>query len=268
MNRRKKRNIEALSKLVNFESGCSMKRIVLIGSIIIALTAGSAAAETAESIVNKMEENLVHKSSKSEGEMIVTDRFGTKRTTFVSWARGKEDMLIEFTSKEERGQKILRTNDEIYLYYPDAEELIRIQGPALRDSVMGSDMSYEDMTGNKGILDSYRVTLDGSEKVDGRDCYTIDLAAKSRDVPYHKQTMWVDKEEYIYRKIHQFSRSGDLLKELIIEETLKEAGKTIPSRMIIRDVLKKDSKTVFILKDMKINIYIDPSTFSLEELTW
>lgn len=245
------------------------KRILLIGCIVFVIAVGSApAAETAESIVNKMEENLVHKSSKSEGEMIVTDRFGTKRTTFVSWARGKDDMLIEFTSKEERGQKILRTNDEIYLYYPDAEELIRIQGPALRDSVMGSDMSYEDMTGNKGILDSYRVTLDGSERVNGRDCYKIDLVAKSRDVAYHKQTMWVDKEDYIYRKIHQFSRSGDLLKELITEETIKESGKTIPSRMIIQDVLKKDSKTVFILKDIQINISIDPSKFSLEELTW
>lgn len=245
-----------------------LRKAILSGIIIILCTAGTAAAETAESIVTKMEKNLVHKSAKSEGEMIVTDRFGTKRTTFVSWARGEEDMLVEFTSKEERGQKILRTNDEIYLYYPDAEELIRIQGPALRDSVMGSDMSYEDMTGNKGILDSYRVTLEGSERVDGRDCYKIDLLAKSRDVPYHKQTMWVDKRDYIYRKIHQFSRSGDLLKELIIEDTLEEEGKIIPSRMIIRDVLKKDSKTEFILEDIDINISLDPSTFSLEELTW
>ena len=123
----------------------------------------SPGAPSAEEIVRRMQSNQVYETSRMRGRMTVTDRFGTKVTTFISYSRGSEDALIEFTSTEEKGQKILRTRDEIYIFYPGAEELIRLQGAAFRDAVLGSDMSYEDLTGGKSILELYEVSLEGRE---------------------------------------------------------------------------------------------------------
>ena len=223
---------------------------------------------TAEEIIQKMEANQVHDTSYSEGEIHIADRFGTKTSTFRSWSEGDERMLLEFTSRAERGQKILRTEDEIYLFFPDADELIRLQGAALRDSVLGSDISYEDMTGDKGILDSYKVKLLGEEAIDGKACYKVELEAISRDVPYPKEIMWVDKELFVFRQVHRFSLSGRLLKELKVLELTEQKGKVFPVHLFLDDTMKSKSSTEFITTKIEIGVDIPSNTFSLQELTW
>ncbi len=241
--------------------------LIAVGTLV-ALPAAAAPDETAEQVIRKLEENQVHETARSEGKMIINDRFGEKVTTFKSWAEGEEKTLIEFTSRQERGQKILRTNDEIYLYFPDAAEVIRLQGAALRDSVLGSDMSYEDMTGGKGILDDYRAELLGTEAVDGRQCYKIELNAKGRGVAYPKEIIWIDTEMYVTRKVHMFSLSGKLLKEMRIQDYTTQNGKTFPVRFIIEDKMKRNSSTEFVIESIEIGADIPASRFSIEELTW
>jgi outer membrane lipoprotein-sorting protein len=233
-----------------------------------AFAAPAARAQTADEIITRMERNIVFDTARSVGSMTVRDRFGARKSTFVSYARGDDTMLIEFTSAEERGMKILRTKDEIYLYYPDAAELIRLQGAALRDAVLGSDMSYDDMTGGKSLLQSYRAALEGTESVDGHACYRVSLEATRRDVPYYKQTLWVDKDLLIFRKAQKFARSGRLLKEVQVIEIRRVADRNVVTRMILRDSLRRDSSTEFDIGELEIDRPLPPGIFSLGELTW
>lgn len=246
-----------------------MKRLIAAAALAaLALAPAAAQALTADQVVERLERNIVFDTARSAGSMIVRDRFGERESTWVSWSRGEDTALIEFTSAEERGMKILRTSDEIYLYYPDAAELIRLQGAALRDAVLGSDMSYEDMTGGKGLLNSYRATLEGTETVDGRPCYRVSLQAVRRDVPYYRQTLWVDTGIFAYRKVHKFARSGTLLKEIEVAEIRRIAGRDVATRMTLRDSLKKNSSTTFVLSEIEIDRPLPPNIFSLGELTW
>jgi hypothetical protein len=225
-------------------------------------------ALTAEEIIQRMEDNQVHDTAYSEGRINITDRFGEKVSTFKSWAKGEEKSLIEFTSREERGQKILRTDDEIYLFFPDAAEIIRLQGAALRDSVLGSDLSYEDMTGDRGLLDSYKVELLGTERVDGEECYKIEMNALRRDVPYPKEIVWIDTELFVGRKVHKFSLSGKLLKEMVMLDYTSQAGKMFPTEFLVVDKMKRNSSTLFIIEKIEIGVDLPAHIFSLEELTW
>ena len=243
----------------------------LLSLILFAATAApvtAAPALSAEEIVRKMEENQVHESARSEGRMIINDRFGEKIITFVSWSRGEEKTLLEFTSRQERGQKILRTEDELYLYFPDAAEVIRLQGAALRDSVLGSDFSYEDMTGEGDALEDYRVELLGTEEVEGEECYKIKMDAKSRSVPYPSQIVWIDTELFVFRKVHKFSLSGKLLKEMFATDFMRKSGKYIPVRMVMKDAMKRNSSTEFHIEELDLEADVPESTFSIEELTW
>ena len=247
-----------------------MKRLLAAAASLaaLALLPAGAQALTADEVIDRLEKNVVFDTARSVGSMVVRDRFGERESTFVSWTRGEETALIEFTSAEERGMKILRTSDEIYLYYPDAAELIRLQGAALRDAVLGSDISYEDMTGGKGLRRSYRVTLQGIEPVDGHPCYRIDLEAIRRDVPYYRQTLWVDTAIFVYRKVHKFARSGALLKEIEVSEIRRISGRNVATRMTLRDSLKRGSSTTFAISEIEIDRPLPAKIFSLGELTW
>ena len=225
-------------------------------------------ALTPEEIIQRVEDNRILETAYSEGRMITTDKYGTITRTFRSWARGEEEALIEFTSKGEEGQKILRTADEIYLYFPDAEDILRIQGSAMRDSVMDSDFSYEDMTGEKSILSDYTVVLEGRETAQGIDCYVLTLTARRRSVPYHTQRLWIDAERFMGIKIHKFSRSGTLLKEMEVTKFEEIDGKIVAVESMMRDKMKKNSSTAFFIDEIEIGISLDPGRFSLEELSW
>ncbi len=244
-----------------------MKRFALLICIAL-LPAVSAAAQSAEEIIQRLEANQTHETSRVEGRMVIHDRFGRRTTEFIMFARGTDDALIEFTSAEEAGQKVLRTGDEIYLYYPDASELIRLQGAALRQSMLGSDVSYEDMTGNRGYLDTYDVRVTDREEIDGSPCHVLELEATSRDVAYPRQKLWVDAELYVMRKAEQYALSGRLLKVMEVEELMREEGKIFPSHITIRDQLKQDTRTEFIIEEARINIDLPNRIFSVEELTW
>ncbi len=244
----------------------TVKRTTAISALLILLITSMASALSPEQIISKLEENLLYPSSRSEGRIIINDRFGERKSSYVSYTSGKDNSMVEFTGKEEAGQKILRLDNELYLYYPDAEELIRLQGAALKQSVIGSDMSYEDMAGDKSILDSYRVSLEGEETVNGKACYKVQLKAKSRDVPYQNQIFWINKETFLYVKIVQLAKSGKELKEITVKKTMEAEGHIIPVDMIIKDMLKKNSSTEFIVDDFEINPDIPEGTFDLQGL--
>jgi outer membrane lipoprotein-sorting protein len=225
-------------------------------------------ALTGEEVIQKMDEMATFETSVSTGSIKTTDRFGTKISTFKAWARGASDSLIEFTSTAERGQKILRTQSSLYLFYPDAEELIRLQGAALRQSVLGSDLSYEDMTEEKNTLDSYTVVLEGSEIVNGHDCHVLTLTAKKRTVAYPVQKIWVDKQTYLVWKAEYSTAQKRLLKVMEVLSTVEVAGRTLPSETKIEDKMKRDSATWMTLDSLEVNVPLAANLFSLENLTW
>lgn len=223
---------------------------------------------TADEIVRRLEENRTYETSRAEVTMTINDRFGSRTSEMISWSRGSDEALIEFTSAAERGQKVLRTENEIYLYYPDAAELVRLQGSALRESMLGSDVSYEDLTGGKTLLDTYDVELVGRESIDGHDAYKIEMEATSRNVAYPRQTVWVDTEFFVARRSEQYALSGRLLKTVQVDRIEIIEGYPVPMVTVISDALKRNSSTTVVIDSLDIGVRVDDDLFSLQELSW
>ena len=220
-----------------------------------------------EEIVQQLEENRTF-SSRIEATMTIEDRFGERGSTMISWSRGAEEFLIEFTSASEIGQKVLRTSDEIYLYYPDAAELIRLQGQALRESMLGSDVSYEDLTGGRTLLDTYFAVLQGCETINGHDTWRVSLEARTSDVAYPGQVIWIDTELHVSRRTELYSLNGRLLKTIVYDRIEEIDGHWIPMRSVISDELRQHSSTTIEIDSAEIGLTLDDNVFSLEELSW
>jgi len=245
-----------------------MRRIMPLIMAMGLIATLSMSAITAEEIIANVERNKINEAERIDGSMTISDRFGSRVKTFISYAAGADKMLLEFTNPEEKGQKILRLKDEIYLYFPEAEEVIHLQGSALRDSVMGSDFSYEDMTGEGDILDQYKVTLLGEENIDGRKHYHLELEARKRGLAYPKQEAWIDAETWVMTRANSYSLSGRLLKEMELGDIRQVAGKYVPHYIIMRDAMNKNSSTEMRIQSIDLQADLPPDIFSLEELTW
>ena len=158
---------------------------------------------------------------------------------------------------------MLKIGEKLYTYSPQTDRVIQISGHMLRQSVMGSDMSYNDMMEDRPIEQLYKATLEGSIKIDDRDHYIIALDAKVKGLSYPKRRSWIDKEYLLPTKEELYAKSGKLLKTASLHEIKKIDGRWFPSKFIYKDELKRNSRgTEWIINDIQFNKKIPDSRFS------
>lgn len=247
-----------------------VKMLVLVAGLLVSGNAWGQGSNglTAAQLLAQLDRNEAGTSSHFVGAITVEDRFGTKTSGFESWSLGNDQSLVEFTSGEEKGQKILRKGETLYVAYPEADKPVKLQGAALKESVAGSDFSYEDMAGDKSYASRYEAKIVGEEAASGEPCVVLELKAKKTGLAYPLLKVWMAVSDASVRKMEKYSLNGRLLKTQEVLAVLNSAGRTIPSHVVMTDALKTKSKTTFTVARAELDGRVDAQRFSLEELTW
>jgi outer membrane lipoprotein-sorting protein len=241
---------------------------LILALALLVVSPLAAQAKSADELLTAVDRNQLSNSSHSIGTITIEDRFGTKVSGFETWSAGDDKTLLSFTAGEEKGQKILRLKDTIYVAYPEADKPVKIQGAALRDSVAGSDFSYEDMNGERGYAGRYAPAIAGNANVGGETCVVLELSAKKAGLAYPFIKLWISDADGSVRRAEQYSQNKRLLKTQEITATITVNGKTVASEVVMTDHLKGKSKTILKLSKIELDATLDPKLFSLEELSW
>ena len=196
---------------------------------------------------------------------------GTERTkrTMVSKSYGEGDhkSFTEYLAPaREKGTKMLKLENQLWIYSPSTDRTIQISGHMLRQSVMGSDMSYEDMMNDKPLLQQYKADVTGSEVIDGRKCWVVTLTAIITDINYFTRKMWVDAERSVPLKEELFAKSGKLLKRITFTDVRKVEGRWFPMTFVYKDMLKEGPGTKMSIQEIKFDSTIPASVFNLGNL--
>jgi outer membrane lipoprotein-sorting protein len=236
--------------------------------VLLAFTAVFAFAQTPTAIelLRRIDNNENYKTIEYEGELIIEYQGRRYVKTFKAWGRGDTDSFMEFTNSEDRGTKYLKTRGRLYVYSPDNEGVMLISGHMLKESMMGSDMSYEDTINNDTLESRYNPVLSGSEIVNGRDAWALELTAKNKTESYPSRKLWIDKETGDLLHYELFALSGSKLKEYTLLKVDVINGKRFPIEGEMRDLLRKESKTTFVMKNVILDRPIADSVFSQRNL--
>ena len=218
----------------------------------------------ADNIIKEIDKNLNAESRTITSKMVVRGRRSSRTIKSKSWIVGTDLAFTEYLSPpREAGTKMLKLGEKLYTYSPQTDRVIQISGHMLRQSVMGSDMSYNDMMEDRPMEELYNATIEGSAKVDGRDHWVIVLDAKVKGLSYPKRRSWVDKEYLLPIKEELYAKSGKLLKTASLEGIKKIQGRWFPSKFVYKDELKRNSKgTEWIIDNIEFNKKIPDSRFS------
>lgn len=229
-----------------------MKKIFITALMTTALV--GLAAQDADQILETVDKNMSSKNRIFESDMVIQGRRNSRTITSVSYSVGDKQSFTEYISPaREQGTKMLKLEDKLWIYSPFTDRIIQISGHMLRQSVMGSDLSYEDMMDDRKMTEIYSATVAGHEEIDGRDTYVLDLAAKVDDVAYHSQKIWVDTERYVPLKQEMFAKSGQLLKRTTLSNVQKIQGRWFPMTMVYKDMLKDGKGTEFRVNSAKFD---------------
>ena len=232
-----------------------MRTISILTGLL--LTGTLIAQPSGDEILDRIDENMSAKTRYFKSKMIIHGPRSSRTIESESWSEGDQKAYTEYLSPaREAGTKMLKLEDKLWIFSPSTDRTIQISGHMLRQSVMGSDLSYEDMMDDPNLKSKYDAVVVGSERIEDRDTWIVEMHANSEDVAYQSRKLWVDKTRFIPLKEELYAKSGKLLKKTELSNISQIEGRWYPKKIVFKDMLKKGAGTEFLIDEISFNVDI------------
>lgn len=243
-----------------------IKRVALT-IVFLAVLGGAAQAPDGEAILRRADDNMGSDNKITTSTMTIHGRRGSRSVKARSWISGRTRSFTEYLDPpREKGTKMLKLEDQLWTYTPASDRTILISGHMLRQSVMGSDLSYEDMMEDPRLTALYTAAVSGEEAVEGRPCWVLDLVSRGEDIAYFKRRIWVDKDRSVILREERYAKSGKLLKTTEVKAVERQGGRWVPTRVVFKDALKEGEGTEFALESIEFDAAIPAHVFTKASL--
>lgn len=253
-----------------------MKKFVIV---IAALTASfllttDASALTAEEIMKKSQASFLYPGSdfKARVMMKLISKGGQERVRELTMLRknygesgGEQKYFMYFYQPADvRNMTFMvykhpAKDDDRWLFVPAINMVRRIAAQDKRSSFVGSDFTYEDISGRDLEDDAHAVVKE--EKAGARDCAVVKSAPKAADVDYSYKLSWIDKASFLPIKEEYYDRKGELYKIFSAEEIKDVKGVPTITKRVMKNILSGHTTEVAFIKT-DYNIGIEDSLFS------
>jgi len=243
-----------------------MKKKLIILLILIQLPyllSSQQSDQEASNIIKKIDKNMFSKTQIVTSEMIVYGKRKKRVIRSKGYSMGKENNFTEYLSPErEKGTKMLKLDNRLWIYSPGTDRTIQLSGHLLRQSVMGSDLSYEDMMEERKLSEVYDAKIVKDGNFNDSPVWIMDLISKVEGLAYHKRTLWIDKTKFVPLKENLYAKSGTLLKTTTFSNIKKIDTRWYPMKINYKDMLKDGKGTDFVIIDISFDTYIPKDYFS------
>jgi outer membrane lipoprotein-sorting protein len=225
------------------------------------------AAQDAATILQRVDANLSSRNRVFESDMTIHSRRGSRTISSRSYAEGNQKSFTEYLAPaSDKGTKMLKLDKQLWIYDPGTDRTIQLSGHMLRQSVMGSDLSYEDMMDDRSLSEMYTAVISGRGEINGQAVVILELTAKTADLAYHSQKLWVDAVRYVPLKQELYAKGGKLLKKLEMSNIKQIQGRWFPMTMLYKDMLKQGDGTEFNIRSIQFDAVIPDHIFTKASL--
>jgi outer membrane lipoprotein-sorting protein len=256
------------------------KTVLIISAILLAIPAlyGTSFGLTALEIIDRAEKGIRGDSQIALMEMTIKTRRWTRTMKMKSWDNRltKKSFAEILAPKKDAGNRFLMIQSEklMWHYNPDIGKEMKIHPSMMLQSWMGSDFTNDDIVKESSILDDYTHVLDGKKNVDGEECYVITMTPKpNAAVVWGKLIYYARASDCLPVKQEFYDQHGKLKKTMSCSSFKKMHDRVIPTVMKMvtfkkrRDQEQKSEEyTMLEIKDVKFNVRIENSVFSLQNL--
>lgn len=215
-------------------------------------------------VLLSLRKNLKYNTSTFSAQLEIRKGKRVLNKSFKGYSKG-ENFYLEFTNPEDKGVKYLKLKGDLYIYLPDIDDVVRLSGDMLKQSFMGSDLSYEDLM-QEDPLKYYKPVSMRDTTLEGKIYFILELEDTTGNAPYYRVRMVVDLDRNIWLREELITKSGRKIKEIEALEFKNIKGKHYPTSIAMRDLRLKDSYTKFVFKEVDFDIPIQDKYFSLSEL--
>jgi outer membrane lipoprotein-sorting protein len=218
--------------------------------------------------------NKALRGDSSRGRLTMTiETPDWKRTIEVeSWNKDRTMAYIVLRAPaKDRGETTLRRRNEMWLWMPKVERVIKIPPTMMHSSWQGSDFTYEDIVKADSIAKDYTYKLLGTRREGERTVYRIECLPKA-DAP----VVWgkVITEVAVYEQDQSvipvmeedYSERGELIRTIALSDVKMMGGRRVPSKLECVSAKKKGRSTTLHYLELEFDLTIKDDFFSYQRL--
>ncbi len=253
-----------------------MKRFLIISAALIAVipVSGRVHAMTAEEIVKKSQAAFLYSGAdfKARVMMKLISKGGEERVREMMMLRknygepgGEQKYFMYFFQPADVRNmtfmihKYPGKDADRWLFVPAINMVRRIAAQDKRSSFVGSDFTYEDISGRNLEDDAHAVEKE--EKIGTRDCTVIKSTPKAAEMEYSYKLSWIDKATFLPIKEEYYDKKGELYKIFSADEIKDVKGHPTITRRSMRNLLSGHMTGVSFLK-ADYSVGIEDSLFT------
>ncbi|MDO8746660.1 MAG: outer membrane lipoprotein-sorting protein [Thermodesulfovibrionales bacterium] len=150
-------------------------------------------------------------------------------------------------------------DDDRWLFIPAINMVRRIAAQDKTSSFVGSDFTYEDVSGRDIQDDTHALVKE--EKLGGKDSFVIKSTPKAGDVDYSYKVSWVDKGNFLPLKEEYYDKKGELSRVFSADEIKDVKGFSTITKRTMKN-LQSGHRTEVIYTKTDYNLGIEDSLFS------
>ena len=249
-----------------------MKRYVML--LVILLFSSEAFALTGDEVMKKSQEAFLYagKDFKARVMMKLVSKGGQERLREMTMLRknygevgGNQRYFLYFHQPADVKDmtfmvyKYPGKDADRWLFVPAISMVRRIAAQDKHSSFVGSDFTYEDVSGRNLEDDTH--TIMKEEKIGSQECYVVKNTPKAGDVDYHYKVSWIDKKSFLPLKEEYYDRRNELYKVFTADEIRDIKGFPTATKRTMKNLQSGHATEVTYLKT-DYNVGIDDSLFS------
>ncbi|MBN1885162.1 MAG: outer membrane lipoprotein-sorting protein [Candidatus Krumholzibacteriota bacterium] len=155
--------------------------------------------------------------------------------------------------------KLPGETDKRWLYVPSVDLVKRISADDRTSSFVGSDFTYEDVSGRHWSEDEHRLLRE--EALDGRDTYVIESTPRAPGGGFARKVSWVNREHFVIVREEYYGSGGDLERIYTAERVEEVAGVPTATLRRMEDV-RKGQHTLVTFSNIRYDVGVDEGIFT------
>lgn len=237
------------------------------GAAALAAAEPSAAAPDAGTLVRQAIDYWRDRSSFALIAMTVHRPEWERSSLMRSWTRGEKDALVRFVEPaKDAGSATLKVGDDMWIFTPRVNRVIKLPFSMMAQSWMGSDFSYNDLAKSDQVVTWFDSRIVGSEERDGHTVYHVEAVPKP-DAPviWGKETLTV-RDDHLLLEQTFFDQDGKAVKRLTAQEIGPLGGKLFVTRYRMAALEDADRWTEIVYREARFGGELPAALFTLSNL--
>jgi len=239
-------------------------------ALIVALLGGSVARAgnpDPDQLLRQAFDNWRGKTSHTTVEMTVHRPDWERTMSMDSWTRGEDDALVRFTAPaKDAGNATLKLGDDMWIFNPRLNQIIKLPASMMAQSWMGSDFSYNDLAKADDVLTEYTHRITSTSQADGHAAYEIEALPKPDAATVWGKQLVTVRDDGVLLSETYFDQDMKPLKQMTTERVDDLGGRPYPVVMTMSKTGDDDRWTRIEFQSGRFDIDLPGALFTRSNL--